>query len=162
MFLPRTLLTFTHARSSWREAIHRRVYSVPFVNSLWHVDGYHKVFSEVSRSVIKLRLGTTQFIRWKIVIHGGVDGKTRLAAYLVAADNNRAETVGEAFKAAAQEWGWPSRVRADWGGENVVVKAMMEEVRGAGRASFLAGPSTHNQRIESEPLVQAQSHHSNT
>lgn len=65
-----------------------------------------------------------------------------------ASDNDRAETVGAAFEDATKAWGWPSRVRADWGGENMVVKAMMEQVCGAGRASFLAGPSTHNQRIE--------------
>lgn len=65
-----------------------------------------------------------------------------------ASDNNRAETVGAAFHHAVTTWGWPSHVRADWGGENVQVKQMMEEVRGQGRASFLAGPSTHNQRIE--------------
>ncbi|KAG9043187.1 hypothetical protein FS837_009922 [Tulasnella sp. UAMH 9824] len=92
-------------------------------------------------------------IRWKIVIHGGIDGKTRLVVFLRASDNNRAETVGTAFEEATKAWGWPSRVRADWGGENMTVKAMMEQVRGAGRASFLAGPSTHNQRIEQQRIL---------
>lgn len=82
------------------------------------------------------------------MIHGGVDGKTRLVVFLYASDNNRAETVGQVFRGGTARWGWPSRVRADWGGENMEVKAMMEEVRGPGRASFLAGPSTHNQQIE--------------
>lgn len=89
-----------------------------------------------------------QLIRWKIVVHGGIDGKSRLVVYLRAADNNRAETVTAAFEEATLKHGWPSRVRADWGGENVGVKALMEAARGHGRASFFAGPSTHNQRIE--------------
>ena len=39
-----------------RRVLHRCEYQVPSPNSLWHVDGYHKL------------------IRWKIVIHGGIDG----------------------------------------------------------------------------------------
>jgi hypothetical protein len=84
------------------------------------------------------------------VIHGGIDGKSRLMVYLQASNNNCADTVAQAFREATVKWGWPSRVRADWGGENVIVKRMMEEVRGMGWGSFLAGPSTHNQRIERE------------
>lgn len=90
-----------------------------------------------------------QLIRWKIVTHGGIDGKTRVVVYLRASNNNRAETVAKAFKSATEVYGWPSRIRADWGGENMQVKAMIEEARGAGRGSFFAGASTHNQRIES-------------
>lgn len=90
-----------------------------------------------------------KLIRWKIVTHGGIDGKTRVVVYLRASNNNRAETVAKAFKSATEIYGWPSRVRADWGGENMQVKALMEEARGAGRGSFFAGASTHNQRIES-------------
>lgn len=93
-----------------------------------------------------------KLIRWKIVTHGGVDGKTRLVVFLQASDNNRAETVAAAFRSGTDRFGWPSRVRTDWGGENEIVKALMEEARGPGRGSFLAGPSTHNQRIESEFL----------
>ncbi|KAG8928962.1 hypothetical protein FRC01_005115 [Tulasnella sp. 417] len=114
----------------WKRAILRRTYSVPFPNSLWHIDGHHKL------------------IRWKIVTHGGIDGKSRLVVYLRASDNNRAETVATAFEEATRRYGWPSRVRADWGGENVIVQRMMEDARGPGRGSFLAGASTHNQRIE--------------
>lgn len=44
----------------------------------------------------------SKLIRWKIVIHGGVDGKTRLVVFLRASDNNRAETVGAAFEDATK------------------------------------------------------------
>ena len=54
------------------------------------------------------------------------------------------------FLSAIEEDGgiWPSRIRVDHGVENVLVCEAMVENRGAGRASFIAGPSTHNQRIE--------------
>ena len=43
---------------------------------------------------------------------------------------------------------WPSRIRVDRGVENVLVCDAMVQTRGEGRGSFIAGPSTHNQRIE--------------
>ena len=43
---------------------------------------------------------------------------------------------------------WPSRIRVDRGVENVLVCDAMVQFRGEGRGSFIAGPSTHNQRIE--------------
>lgn len=58
-----------------RRSLHRRKYSVPMPNSLWHIDGLHRL------------------IRWRIVIHGGIDGFSRLPVYLGASSNNRAETV---------------------------------------------------------------------
>lgn len=91
--------------------------------------------------------------------HGGVDGKTRVVVYLKASNNNRSETVRDVFVESTQQFGWPSRVRADWGGENVGVKEEMEKARGIGRGSFFAGPSTHNQRIERKTLPLAHWQH---
>lgn len=131
----------------------RRTYSVPWINSLWHIDGHHKL------------------IRWKMVIHGGIDGFSRMVVFMRAADNNRAATVLSAFTEATTTYGIPSRVRADYGKENWDVKTMMEGYRGAfrmssidkschscafgahrtaghDRGSFIQGPSTRNQRIE--------------
>lgn len=86
-------------------------------------------------------------------MQGGIDGKSHVVAFLACSNNNRAETVGELFLQATRTWGWPSRVRADRGGENLRVKELMEAARGSGRGSFFAGPSVHNQRIERKQFV---------
>lgn len=110
--------------------IYRRAYSVPGPNYLWHIDGNHKI------------------IRYNLVIHGGIDGFSRLITYLKCSNNNTASTVLEAFEEATRIYGIPSRVRSDKGGENVDVWDYMTYMRGDGRASYITGSSVHNTRIE--------------
>ena len=71
-----------HANSVARghSLIRRRVYSVPYPNYIWHLDGHHKM------------------IRWRFVIHAAVDGFSRTIIYLKCADNNRALTVLDLFQ----------------------------------------------------------------
>ena len=113
-----------------KRALHRRIYNVFGPNHLWHIDGYHKL------------------IRWKIVVHGGIDGYSRLIVYLEAATNNRADTTLAAFLKAVEIYGVPSRVRSDQGGENIMIADYMIGTRGEGRGSMIVGKSVHNQRIE--------------
>lgn len=111
-------------------SVHRRVYCVSRPLALWHFDGNHKL------------------IRWRFVVHGCVDGFTRIPVYLACRTNNMADTVLNCFVDAIQRWGLPSRVRSDRGGENVDVVWYMINRRGSGRGSALVGRSVHNQRIE--------------
>ena len=113
-----------------RHSLHRREYHVAAPNSLWHVDGYHRL------------------IRWKIVIHGCVGGYSRLITYLRASTSNKAETALQAFEMGVTQYGLPSRVRTDRGGENVGIGEYMLQQRGTGRGSIIMGQSVHNQRIE--------------
>ena len=64
-----------------------RVYDVPAPNNLWHIDGLHCL------------------IRWKIVIHGAIDGYSRKILYLKGSDNNRAETIFALFCEGVMECG---------------------------------------------------------
>lgn len=90
------------------------------------------------------------YYRWRIVVHGGVDGYTRIPVYLKAGNNNLSDTVLSLFLEATREYGLPSRVRSDKGGENVGVSLFMLQCpeRGPGRGSMIVGRSVHNQRIE--------------
>lgn len=114
----------------WARSIHRRAYRVSCPNALWHIDSYHAL------------------IRWKLIIHGGIDGFSRLIVYLSCSANNYSNTVFSLFINACSYVGIPSRVRADRGGENVLVATFMVLYHGVSRGSFIAGSSVHNQRIE--------------
>ena len=107
----------------------RRAYSVASSNALWHIDGLHCL------------------VRWRIVVHGGIDGFSCRTVYLEAS-TNRAQTVLSLFLQATRTCGWPSRVRSDQGGEKVDVARAMITCRGIGRSSHIAGSSVHNQRFE--------------
>ena len=75
------------------------------------------------------------------MIHGGIDGYSRMPVYLSASNNNKASTVLTLFKSAVSEYGLPSRVRCDKGGENYEVGSFMlnHPSRGPGRGSIIAG-----------------------
>ena len=79
-----------------------------------------------------------------------MDSQESQSVYLEGGDNNRADTVLDAFINATQEYGLPSRLRSDKGGENTTVDLFMLEhpFRGPGRGSMITGRSVHNQRLE--------------
>ena len=81
-------------------------------------------------------------------MHGSIDGYTRLIVYLKASTNNKASTVLQLFQEAVAHYNLPSRVRCDFGLENVDVGRLTLETRGVNRGSILTGPSVRNQRIE--------------
>ncbi|CAB5201751.1 unnamed protein product [Rhizophagus irregularis] len=108
----------------------RRVYKVAGPNALWHIDGNHKL------------------IRWKFVVHAGIDGYSRIITYIHCSGNNKSQTVFQCFRKGTYEFGIPSRIRADKGGENIRVEQFMNRYRGSNRGSFIKGRSVHNQRIE--------------
>lgn len=78
-------------------------------------------------------------IRFKIVIHGFIDGKSRLITGIRASNNNRASTVLDVFLSAIEVHGTPSRVRGDHGTENLEVAEWMEEHAGPNRGSYIWG-----------------------
>ncbi|XP_071822158.1 uncharacterized protein [Apostichopus japonicus] len=112
--------------------LHRRQYHVEGPNSVWHIDGNHKL------------------IRWRFVIHGGIDGYSRISVFLRCASNNRAETMLSSFQRGVLDFGLPAKVRSDKGGENVLVCSFMmnHPLRGPESKPFITGRSVHNQRIE--------------
>ena len=113
-----------------RPAIRRRVYSVPYPNYLWHLDGNHKL------------------IRWRFVIHHCIDGFSRLITFCRCSTNNKSETVLLSFNEAVRRYGRPQRIRSDHGGENVLVWRDMTLAWGEDARSVIVGSSVHNQRIE--------------
>ena len=117
----------TVTRSS--SVINRRIYNAAHPNAVWHIDGMHKL------------------IRWRFVVHAGVDGFSRMIVYINGADNNRAQTVLEQFVSAVSSFGLPSHIRSDHGGENIDIWRYMLSVHNSSKC-VITGSSTHNERVE--------------
>ncbi|KAJ3515573.1 hypothetical protein NMY22_g14424 [Coprinellus aureogranulatus] len=108
----------------------RRVYRVRGANSLYHQDGNEKLKP------------------WGFYVHGCVDGYSRMVIYLVCSNNKRSKTVGSLFENAVAQYGWPSRVRGDFGTENNEIERMMIRKWGSQHRPYLRGRSINNIRIE--------------
>ncbi|KAJ8032365.1 P2X purinoceptor 7 [Holothuria leucospilota] len=63
-----------------RHGLHRREYRVAGPNALWHIDGNHKL------------------IRWRFVIHGEIDGFSRLPVFLDCHTDNKASSMMASFR----------------------------------------------------------------
>jgi len=61
------------------------------------------------------------YCRWKKVIHGTIDGCSRLIVYLNCCNNNLASSVLDLFLKAIETYGCSLRVRGDRGVENTQV-----------------------------------------
>lgn len=83
-----------------------------------------------------------------MVVHAAIDGFSRTVLFIKCSTNNRADTVYRLFLKAVSQYGLPSRLRVDQGGENTLIARHMLRYRGTGRRSVLVGSSVHNQRIE--------------
>ena len=105
----------------WAGLIQRRVYKVRGANALHHMDGNEKLKP------------------WGFYVHGSIDGFSRLIIYLVCASNKRAATVSSIFMRGVSKYGWPSRVRGDFGTENNDVERKMIEHWGEAHRAFLRG-----------------------
>ncbi|KAF7371591.1 Integrase catalytic domain-containing protein [Mycena venus] len=114
----------------WAGIIKRRVYKVRGSNALWHHDGNEKLRP------------------WGFYVHGCIDGHSRLIIYLACRSNKRKATVAELFQAAVAIFGWPSRMRGDFGTENNEVERLMIAFWGIPHRAYLRGRSRHNVRIE--------------
>ncbi len=68
-----------------QKPIKRRVYTNPFPNYLWHVDGNHKL------------------VRWRFVIHHGIDGFSRMVVFARCSSNN--QTVYSLFLESLPKYG---------------------------------------------------------
>ena len=55
-----------------QKSIRRRTYSVPSPNYVWHIDENHKL------------------VRWRFVVHRGIDGFSRMVVFARCSPNNRA------------------------------------------------------------------------
>ncbi|KAJ8671866.1 hypothetical protein QAD02_003125 [Eretmocerus hayati] len=117
----------------------RREYDGRGPNWIWHMDRYDKLKP------------------YGFCIHGAIDGFSRYLLWLCTAttNNNLRVTARYFLEAVAEEEGVPTLVRCDDGTENVVIETLQTSLRDehddelSGDNSFIYGPSTHNQRIES-------------
>ena len=86
--------------------------------------------------------GNEKLRPWGFYVHGCVDGHSRVIIYLQCRSNKRAATVSNIFShLGLSRYGWPSRVRADYGTENNEVERVMIQHWGEEHHAYLRGRS---------------------
>ena len=95
---------------------------------MWHVDTNHKL------------------ILYNLVIHGCVDGYSRLLIHLTVTTDNLALTSLNIYLDSVKEYVIPARIRADNGGEFNHIASFQDNLDGTTR--LIRGKSVHNTRIE--------------
>lgn len=73
------------------------------------------------------------------MIHGFIDGYSRLITGLRASNNNRAQTVLELFLDASRVYRVPHRLRGDHGVENLLVAEFMKRNFPDRRGAYIWG-----------------------
>ena len=94
--------------------------------------------------------GHHKLIRWRFIIHRGINGYSRKIVYLWCSANNKLEKVMSLLDSAVEKHGLPLRLHGDQEVENVAVARYMfaNPQWGPDIRSFKASKSCHNQRIE--------------
>lgn len=93
--------------------------------------------------------GHHKLVRWRMVIHGAIDGFSRAVMFLKCSTNNEALTILTLFEDAIQKFNIPARIRCEHGTENIqVAKWMLTTKYGSSVKPVITGLSVHNQRIE--------------
>ena len=116
--------------------VQRRVYHVEGPNSLWHIDGHHKL------------------TKWWFVTHGGIDGFSRTIVYLRCSTNNKAASVLNSFADAVSKYGLPNKIRSDLGGENQRVWEYMIDQHGSENSCsgrFVNSQRTYRKTVARRP-----------
>lgn len=134
------LRVYGMARPFHRRTIVRTSYYVAGANSVWHMDGNHSkhAFSP-SASHSQLIVDLLDLIRWKMVLHLFIDGKSRVVTGLGVHGNNRSLTVLNLFLSTHAQWGIPNRLRGDHGVENVKPAAWMQAFHGLNQGAYIWG-----------------------
>jgi len=115
-----------------RPPLVRREYWVAGVNSMWHHDGQHGEDFDFLWCYGLPMVRRAGLIRYKLVVHAFIDGKTRFVTGARVHSNNRGSTVLRLFHKARREYGTPRRMRGDHGTENIAVAQWMDENCGVG------------------------------
>lgn len=92
--------------------------------------------------------GNHKLIKYRFVVHGAMDGFSRLITFLTCSTNNRAATVLTSFTNCLNYYNCPLQIRCDKGGENVDVARFMLDIYSGNPHCVITGSSNHNQRIE--------------
>ena len=117
--------------------LHRRAYYASGPNRVWHFDGHDKLRP------------------YGFGVSGCIDGYSRKLIWVnIYTTNSDPKVIGGYYIEAIEKLGGcPTCIRGDRGTENVRVKTfqqvLMRNVRINHHATYLEGPSTANQRIES-------------
>ncbi|KAJ3901637.1 hypothetical protein F5879DRAFT_924467 [Lentinula edodes] len=131
----------------------------PFIGSAIALDVFKTVFVELMHLEFYCGgeiLSSAESIKFEGQMHSGI--KTEMKSYgrgasgfmamlTVTRDSSSTLNVAQIRNAIAT-FGWPSRVRGDFGTENNGIEMMMVDHWGAAHKAYIRGQSTHNVRIE--------------